>query len=150
MNLNNEQNIYDSEKTKYNLNTLMLSEIKKNLNSVDSKYKYPLISKTFNHEEIFEITNFIISGKQLTMGNNVENFEKKFAECVGSNYAVMVNSGSSANLLAIATITNYMFENNLKKGDEVIIPALCWSTSVYPLIQCGLNPVFVDIIDNTT
>ena len=92
--------------------------------------------------------NVLISDK-LTMGNNVSLFEKKFAEYVGSKYAIMVNSGSSANLLAMAVATNYIRENKLNKGDKVIVPNICWSTSVWPIIQMGLKPVFIDVDPNT-
>ena len=57
----------------------------------------------------------------------------------------MVNSGSSANLLALQCLINPYRKNSLKKGDEVIIPTLCWSTSLWPIIQSNLKPVFVDI-----
>ena len=54
----------------------------------------------------------------------------------------MVNSGSSANLLSLFVAK---FSYKFKKGDEVIIPAVCWSTSLWPIIQVGLKPVFVDV-----
>ena len=57
----------------------------------------------------------------------------------------MVNSGSSANLLSVATACNPMRKKYLKPGDEVLIPAVCWSTSLWPLVQYNLKPVFVDI-----
>jgi len=79
------------------------------------------------------------------MGNKVELFEKEFAKYIGSKYAVMVNSGSSANLLSMAVATNYLRSNKLNIGDKILIPAICWSTSVWPIIQMGLIPVFVDI-----
>ena len=63
---------------------------------------------------------------------------------MGVKYGVMVNSGSSANLLALSLITNPMREKT-KHGDEVIIPVICWSTSLWPIIQHGLSPIFVDI-----
>ena len=72
-------------------------------------------------------------------------FEKKFAKYIGSKYALMVNSGSSANLLALSLITNPMRKIKLNPGDEVIIPVVCWSTSLWPIIQHGLKPVFVDV-----
>ena len=56
----------------------------------------------------------------------------------------MVNSGSSANLLALFASINPLKKNKLKTGDEVLIPALCWSTSLWPIVQAGLKPVFVD------
>ena len=72
-----------------------------------------------------------------------------FAKKMGVKYALMVNSGSSANLLAIFAAGNPLRRNKLKKGDEVIIPVLCWSTSLWPLVQFGLKPVFIDIDPKT-
>ena len=72
-------------------------------------------------------------------------FEKEFAKYIGSQYAGMVNSGSSANLLAMAVLSNFKYKHKLNKGDKVIVPTICWSTSVWPIIQMGLVPVFVDI-----
>ena len=57
----------------------------------------------------------------------------------------MVNSGSSANLLALFCLINPYKKNKLKKGDECIVPSLCWSTSLWPIIQAGLSPVFADV-----
>jgi len=109
-----------------------------------NKFKYPLNEKTYNEEEVMAMIKVLLSDK-LTMGSETTAFEKEFAEYVGSKYAVMVNSGSSANLLEIACITNSMYSKKLVKGDKIIVPTICWSTSVWPLIQCGLEPVFVDI-----
>ena len=79
------------------------------------------------------------------MGAQVEQFEREFADWVGSPHAVMVNSGSSANLLAIeAMMRPSAGMAFLKAGDEVLVPALSWSTTVWPLVQFGLVPVFVD------
>merc|ERR1719401_2913492 len=89
------------------------------------------------------MTNVLLSGR-LTLGANVEQAEKEFAAKVGSPYAVMVNSGSSANLLAVSAIVNKFRAVHCDAGDEVLVPAVSWSTSVFPLIQCGLKPVFVD------
>ena len=61
----------------------------------------------------------------------------------------MVNSGSSANLLALQCLINPYRKNRLSRGDEVIIPTLCWSTSLWPIIQSGLKPVFIDIDENS-
>ena len=61
----------------------------------------------------------------------------------------MNNSGSSANLLAVSALCNLEFKDHLKVGDEVIVPALSWSTTVWPLIQNGLIPVIVDIDPET-
>ena len=70
--------------------------------------------------------------------------EADFAKFTGNKYCVMVNSGSSANLLAIAAMF-FKSENPLKRGDEVIVPAVSWATTYYPLYQYGLKLKFVDV-----
>ncbi|SVE64660.1 uncharacterized protein METZ01_LOCUS517514, partial [marine metagenome] len=82
------------------------------------------------------------------MGKFVFEFETKFSEYFNSKYSVMANSGSSANLLAIASLF-YRKNNSLKRGDEVIVPAVSWSTTYSPLQQYGLKLKFVDIDLNT-
>jgi CDP-6-deoxy-D-xylo-4-hexulose-3-dehydrase len=89
------------------------------------------------------IKELLDSNKQLTLGENVMEFEEQFAKFVGSKFAVMVNSGSSANLLAVASL--FYCENPLHPGDEVIVPAVSWATTYSPLQQYGLKLVFVDI-----
>ncbi len=84
------------------------------------------------------------------MGLNVDDFEKMFAKHFGSKFCVMVNSGSSANLLMIASLFYPSDENQrLRLGDEVIVPAVSWSTTYYPLQQYGLKIKFVDIDPET-
>lgn len=79
------------------------------------------------------------------MGKKVIEFEKKFARWTGFKYSMMVNSGSSANLLLIESLLRGTRKYNyLKPGDEVIVPALSWPTTVWPIVQLGLKPVFVD------
>ena len=78
------------------------------------------------------------------MGEKVKEFESMFAKHMGSKYSVMVNSGSSANLLMIAALF-YKKENPLVPGDEIIVPAVSWSTTYFPLHQYGLVMKFVDI-----
>ncbi len=110
---------------------------------------YPLASSSWNNLEIEAIERVIRSGK-FTMGEEVACFEKEFSKYIGSDYCVMVNSGSSANLLAVASL--FYTKNNsqkLKKGDEVIVPAVSWSTTYYPLYQYGLRLKFVDIDSKT-
>ena len=109
---------------------------------------FPLISQSFDEREIVATVESLLSG-QLTMGERVREFERTFADYVGAPYAVMVNSGSSALLLATAVASNPARENCLRDGDEVLVPAVCWSTSVWPLLQMRLKPVFVDV-DTTT
>lgn len=88
----------------------------------------------------------VIASGMYTMGANVKAFETDFAKYIGSQHCVMVNSGSSANLLMIAAL--FYTKNDtlkLKRGDEVIVPAVSWSTTYYPLYQYGLKIKFVDI-----
>ena len=106
--------------------------------------KYPLLSNAFSNSDIREGQK-ILKSKQITMSSKTKLFEKKFSQYVGTKYALMVNSGSSANLLALSLITNPMRKIKLKPGDEVIVPVVCWSTSLWPIIQHGLKPIFVDI-----
>lgn len=104
---------------------------------------YPLATSSWDNNELAAIQKVIDSG-MYSMGPSVREFEGRFAEYVGSKYCVMVNSGSSANLLAVAALF-YSKESNLKRGDEVIVPAVSWSTTYYPLYQYGLKLKFVDI-----
>ena len=108
-------------------------------------YKYPLASTTWDKAEYDAIQSVIKDG-MFTMGPRVKEFENSFANYLGAEYCVMVNSGSSANLLMIAAL---FYTNNaanlLKRGDEVIVPAVSWSTTYFPLHQYGLKIKFVDI-----
>jgi CDP-6-deoxy-D-xylo-4-hexulose-3-dehydrase len=80
------------------------------------------------------------------MGESVRRFEREFADWIGAPYAAMVNSGSSANLLMVdSLLRRSKGKPPLKKGDEVIVPALAWPTTVWPLVQLGLVPVYVDV-----
>ncbi len=105
--------------------------------------KYPLASSTWDEKEI-EAINGVIAKDMYTMGEGVKQFEDDFAKFVNSKYAVMVNSGSSANLIAVAAMF-YTKNPKLKRGDEVIVPAVSWSTTYYPLYQYGLKLKFVDV-----
>lgn len=108
-------------------------------------YKYPLATTTWDQNEIKALEGVIASG-MFTMGPKVYEFERKFASYLGASHCVMVNSGSSANLLMVAALF-YSKNNNfvLKAGDEVIVPAVSWSTTYSPLYQYGLKIKFVDI-----
>jgi CDP-6-deoxy-D-xylo-4-hexulose-3-dehydrase len=105
--------------------------------------KYPLASSTWDEKEI-EAINGVIAKDMYTMGEGVKQFEDDFSNFVNSKYAVMVNSGSSANLIAVAAMF-YTKNPKLKRGDEVIVPAVSWSTTYYPLYQYGLKLKFVDV-----
>ncbi|MDO8646033.1 MAG: DegT/DnrJ/EryC1/StrS family aminotransferase [Candidatus Planktophila sp.] len=105
--------------------------------------RYGLASSTWGDEEIEAIQSVIRSGR-LTMGARVEEFETEFAKKLGGKYAVMVNSGSSANL-ALLTAARYRNPQLLSPGDEVIVPAVSWSTTYFPVNQAGFSLKFVDI-----
>ena len=108
-------------------------------------FKYPLATATWNQDEYAAMQRVIESG-MFSMGKQVQLFEQRFAEYIGSRYCVMVNSGSSANLLMVAAL--FYTQNpslKLERGDEVIVPAVSWSTTYYPLHQYGLKLRFVDV-----
>ena len=109
-----------------------------------SKFVHPLHNNAFSNEDILNGVEVLLSQK-MTMSKITEKFEREFAKFIGSKYALMVNSGSSANLLASFALINPKKKNKLKSGDKFLIPAICWSTSLWPLIQCGLKPKFIDV-----
>ncbi|WP_417423414.1 DegT/DnrJ/EryC1/StrS family aminotransferase [Hoeflea sp.] len=108
---------------------------------------FPLATSSWDEKEYAAIDRVVKSGF-FSMGKEVAAFEKLFAEQIGAPYAVMSNSGSSANLLFVAAL-RYHSRYALQPGDEVIVPAVSWSTTYYPLYQYGLRLKFVDIDLNT-
>ncbi|WP_394690971.1 DegT/DnrJ/EryC1/StrS family aminotransferase [Hoeflea sp.] len=108
-----------------------------------SEKAFPLATSSWDEKEYQAIDRVVKSGF-FSMGNEVASFEKLFAEQIGAPYAVMSNSGSSANLLFVAAL-RYHSRYALAPGDEVIVPAVSWSTTYSPLYQYGLLLKFVDI-----
>jgi CDP-4-dehydro-6-deoxyglucose reductase, E1 len=104
---------------------------------------YELAVSTWGSEEI-EAIRRIITSDRLTIGPNVAEFERAFAAYHNCKYAVMTNSGSSANLLAVAALF-YKRERPLLRGDEIIVPAISWATTYHPLQQYGLRLKIVDV-----
>ena len=98
---------------------------------------------TFGDDEINEAIDSLKS-KNVTKGKKCAQFERDFAKYIGSKHAIMVNSGSTANLLMLAAITNPIYKDRIFKGDEIIVPALTWGTTLWPIIQMGCMPVLVD------
>jgi len=96
----------------------------------------------YGEEEIAAVNEVLGNSLSLMNGQKVAAFETAVADLFGKSHALMVNSGSSANTLAVAAL-------GLKPGDEVITPALTFSTTVAPLLQHGLIPVFVDVDPDT-
>jgi len=104
---------------------------------------YPLTCSTWGPEELAAIQSVVDSG-MFTMGAKVKKFELEFAEKFGSKYAVMVGSGSAANLVGVGSFF-FKKDRPLKAGDEVLVPAISWSTTYYPLHQYGLTQRFIDV-----
>lgn len=104
---------------------------------------YELARSSWGPEEIEAIEEIVKKGF-FTMGENVRTFEEQFARKFGAKYAVMVNSGSSANLVGVASLF-FKKDRPLQRGDEVIVPAISWATTYHPLQQYGLKLRFVDV-----
>jgi CDP-6-deoxy-D-xylo-4-hexulose-3-dehydrase len=107
--------------------------------------KYPLAYDTWDEREVEAIHKVIETGRY-TMGPKVEEFENKFAERMGVKHAIMTNSRGSANLLMISALN---YDWTLPKHAEVIVPAVSWSTTYFPIHQMGMTMVFVDVNDKT-
>lgn len=112
-----------------------------------SNVVYPLATSSWGTEEIDAINDVVATGR-FTMGEKVATFEKEFAEYFGSKHAVMVNSGSTANLLMISLLK---WRHNLTRfeGANIIVPAVGWSTTYFPLTQNGFRINFVDVDPET-
>ena len=104
---------------------------------------YELSSQNWGREELDAIDRVVRSGR-FTMGTEVRRFEEAFASKLGVSHAVMVNSGSSANLVGVAALF-HAGTRPLQRGDEVIVPAISWATTFHPLQQYGLRLRFVDV-----
>ena len=104
---------------------------------------YKLASSTWDDKELQAIQS-VIDKDMFTMGESVKQFEEDFSKFLNTKYCVMTSSGSTANLLATAALF-YTKTPKLKRGDEVIVPAVSWSTTYFPLHQYGLKLKFVDI-----
>jgi CDP-6-deoxy-D-xylo-4-hexulose-3-dehydrase len=124
--------------------------IKKKQEEFDTKSpRIPLAIPPYDWEEVNESLDSLLN-METTMGKKVELFEKKFAKYLGVKYALMVNSGSSANLVALSILTNQgIGKKRIQKKDEIITPAVTWATTVYPIINVGAKPVFVDVEKET-
>ena len=104
---------------------------------------YPLATSTWDDKELQAIQS-VIDRDIYSMNDSVAQFEQDFAKFINRKYCVMVSSGSAANLIATAALF-YTKNPMLKRGDEVIVPAVSWSTTYFPLQQYGLKLKFVDI-----
>jgi len=100
----------------------------------------------FNDKEIIASIRTMLTGKWMSSGGNVTEFEKKFSEHVNQHFSCMTNSGSSANLAVIAGLKSYF---NWQKDDEIIVSVVGFPTTVSVIVQNGLKPVFIDIEEET-
>ncbi len=105
--------------------------------------KYPLAFSTWGKEEV-EAIQRVIDTDMYTMGKHVKQFEEEFAEHFGSPHAVMVNSGSSANLLMLS-----LLKWKYKLTGDIIVPVVGWATTYFPVVQNGFRLKFVDVDPNT-
>ncbi len=124
--------------------TKILIQLLKKYNTSKDNTFYSLIGEPFIKEDMIAGIETLLSGR-ITMSKITKKFEQKFADYIGSKHALMVNSGSSANLLAFFSSVNPRNKNKLRQNDECLIPAICWSTSLWPIVQAGLKPKFVDV-----
>src|SRR6266849_679756 len=108
----------------------------------------PLMKNAFLREQETKkaLAEFIRSADKLSMGEQCRRFEEAFAAVQGRRHAILVNSGSSANLLLLQSLKNL---GRLKTGDKVGFSALTWSTNVMPIIQMGFEPIPIDCELNT-
>lgn len=111
---------------------------------VPGKTKIPLNAPTFGPDEVCEAIESLVR-TYVTMGAKVRTFENAFRDYLGSRNATMVNSGSTANLMALSVLSNPLVQNRIKPGEEIIAPAVTWSTSVFPIGNIGATPVLVDV-----
>lgn len=100
-----------------------------------------LQENALNDRDLRSLSNYILKTKRLTQGREVEKFEKQFSKWNNSKYSLMINSGSSANLLMINAAKELY---NWSDKDEIIVPSLTWPTTVNPVFQANLKPIFVD------
>lgn len=126
----------------------IINSIKKKFETNDEfipgQSKVRLIEPAFGADEIIEALDSLLT-TNVTMGKKVKKFERLFSKYLNVRFSAMVNSGSSANLIALSALTNPWFPKRVKKNTEVITPAVTWATTVYPITNLNLKPKFVDI-----
>lgn len=117
--------------------------------SIGRFLRVPLASSGLESEDIEAAISVLRSGS-LTMGERVKAFEQAMAEYLQVDHFIMTNSGSSANLAIVESLVRpTKGEPMLHAGDGVLLPAVAWPTTVWPILQLGLRPVFVDVNPDT-
>ena len=132
-----EKKIQDEIKKKFS--TKLQHEQSKN-----TKFQIPLAVPSYDHEEVIDALDSMLS-TWVTMGKKVKSFEEQFSNYIGCKNGIMVNSGSSANLLALSVLTNSAIDKPMQKKSLVITPAVTWATTISPIVQVGCRPLFVDV-----
>tara|TARA_Y100000590_G_scaffold382396_1_gene452311 strand:- start:6518 stop:7801 length:1284 start_codon:yes stop_codon:yes gene_type:complete len=136
----NNSNLFDNNLKKH------FSKLKKQSKFIPGKSKIPLAIPPYGWEEVSEAIDSLLK-METTMSKKVLKFEKLFAKYIGVKHAIMVNSGSSANLLALSILSNsFLGKEKISDNNEIITPAVTWATTVFPIINIGAKPVFVDVI----
>jgi len=138
-------NMKKNELRKYE--KLISSHFKKKSNQenfIPRKSRIPLAIPPYGTAEVLESLESLLS-MNTTSGEKVSKFEKKFANYIGIKHGIMVNSGSSANLLALSVLSHPSLKNRIKTNDEIITPAVTWATTVYPILNINAIPKFVDV-----
>ncbi len=105
------------------------------------KPRIPLVQNTISGADISALISFLEEMPQLTIGQQVAEFERQWSQWLGVKHSVMVNSGSTANLAMLYALIQ---AGKLSRGDTVLCPAVSWVTTVAPVMQLGLKPILVD------
>jgi CDP-6-deoxy-D-xylo-4-hexulose-3-dehydrase len=98
----------------------------------------------FDDKELIALVDALLDG-WFGVGKKANLFEERFSKLIGQDFGILTNSGSSANLLAVSALKSKRFEKPLVGGDEIIVPATAFPTTVNPIVQNSLKPVFVDV-----
>lgn len=112
------------------------------MKSKNKNIRVPYLLTVYGKEEIKAVNEVLKDPTKIASGPRVREFEQKIAGMFGKKFGIMVNSGSSANFLAVDSL-------ELPRGSEVITPVLTFATTVAPLVQCGLVPAFADVEEDT-
>jgi CDP-4-dehydro-6-deoxyglucose reductase, E1 len=106
-------------------------------------FDLPLMKNNINRQDLDELIAFLQGDPQLTQGPNVKAFEEEWSRWLGVKYSVFVNSGASANLISLSIL------KQMGKKGQVIVPTLTWVSDIASVLQCGFEPVFIDIDPRT-
>lgn len=121
---------------------------KENHEFIPGKTKISLMQPSYNYQEVNQVIDSLLSTR-ITLNdrssNKVNQFENSWAKYIGVKNGIMVNSGSSANLLALCALSNPTIERHFKPGDEIITPAVTWNTTISPIFVIGAVPVLIDV-----